>query len=252
MTIQADKREAIKRKIRALLAQSQSNGATEAEAMAFAAKASELMEEYGLTYESIEDIKNERWGGRHAHVNPHTKKRGKRHEVRWCAFHIAQLFDCVCWETQETRTYFGTDIDTLQAHSLTDMVCLAMEAEWAAYNRNGHGAYAHPKSIRFSFLRAMAFRICERLKAMVAQRDASTTKTAHAQGRALMIIPKRDEVKNQLEKYQDQTNLKLRREVKNKTTIKDRQAAKAGLAAGDRVSLNKQMTTETEKLRLSA
>ena len=105
------KREKLLAKIRALLAMTEENGCTEAEAMSAAAAADKLLQEYDLTYSDVDmenEVRGERYGCRRkAFVRPGCKT---EHEVaRWCFQTLLRYFNCRGYaDNDETSVIFGT------------------------------------------------------------------------------------------------------------------------------------------------
>jgi hypothetical protein len=223
MTEQGNKAAAAAR-IRALLAKTTSNGCTEAEAMAAAAKAGELMDRYSLSMSDVE-IKQEKCTTR-------ASEYVKTHPVEGCAVAIARFCGCKVWRAgyagKKTLHYFGLPQDTEVAHYLTDLIRNSMEAEFRAYMRGpGKLQDAHGKTLRRNFMLAMAARVAQRLDVMSAERE----RTAHTStGTALVVV--RNAVVNEFKAL----GFKLKRGSASRGRYNG-DAHRAGRDAGDRVNI---------------
>jgi hypothetical protein len=180
------KRSALLDKIAALLAKTEQNGCTEAEAVAAAELAQKLMVKYGLSLSELQAISSP------ADVcEPDGITIGKRraHEVLHLSKAIAIFTDCKSWYSTEglvhlskdrirrhdrsandpcvVLVYFGLTADVAVAKYLTDTLRNMLDTEWKAFWR----AYPDtPKpsasKARASFMRGMSRRLSRRLYEM--------------------------------------------------------------------------------------
>lgn len=223
MTAEGNKQAAIAR-IRALLAKTTANGCTEAEAMAAAAKAGELMDRYSVTMTDVE-IKAEKCETRTGMA--------KTHPVEGCATAIARFCGCKVWRSgaagRKALSYFGLPQDVEVAMYLTDLIRNCMEAEFKAYMRGpGKLQDAHGKTLRRNFMLSMASRIHSRLMAMAAAREAAAKTNT---GTALVVV------RNAVVDAQFKAlGMKLRAGSRSSGRYNG-DASRAGAAAGDRVNL---------------
>ena len=165
-------RAKIRVKVRALLAMTTDNGCTEAEAMAAAQKAADLMAEYNLSFATVDEVKAERYGARKRDINCGLGRRSP-HEARLLAKTIAQLFGCRAWQTDDSRmVFFGTEADTEAAHQQYVIVVMAMEVEFAAYMRTPgrRDRRRNSRGSRTDFMDAMTSRLNRRLLDICAAR----------------------------------------------------------------------------------
>jgi hypothetical protein len=119
-------------RIRALRSKTMDRGCTEAEAMAAAAKVSELLARYDLTLDEISLRKSECEGARIA------TGRKRRAAVDTCMSPIAAFADCRVWseEGQDGAlhyVFFGLKADVEAARFLHDLVHATFETESAAF-----------------------------------------------------------------------------------------------------------------------
>ena len=228
----SDSKDKITAKIRALLAKTVENGATEAEAIAASDMAARLMQQYDLAHVDVEaEVQAERYGARHR--TPGGNHRKRPHEAILCAKAIGDFWDCKVWSRNKSSVvFFGSVTDTEFAHDMLDMIVAAMEAEWAGYYRNYAGA-GNGRSMRASFMAGMGTRIAERLREMKAARSAADK--AHRGSTALVVV-KGAVVTDKFAAYCRQNNMNLSRRYSNRT-VRDTHAFGAGKAAGGRVDL---------------
>ena len=245
MNSTSDVRSRITLKLRALLAKTVENGATEHEAMAAAEKASELMEEYDLSYADIEQVRDERYGARTRPFGGGTSRRRTHHEASQTHNAIAAFCDCRAWYSGIEMTFFGTVHDTETAHAMADMIRLTMDQEFAGYlNSRQREQGVHGRTLRASFMMGMAHRISTRLRAMKHERDkradttAAATGRADAAGRSLVVVAKSEIVKEKANLYFKEKGWKMGSARSGSRSLGSRAAYHAGAAAGDRVGLN--------------
>ena len=188
-------RTIIKAKLRALFAKTTENGCTEAEALAAAQKASELMSIYNLSYSSEDEVKSERYGARHRPMNGNLQRRNP-HEVRYITNSIGQLFGCKTWRVEKNiRVFFGTELDTESAHNMCDMLCMTMELEFNKFTAS-HPTSLDRRIIRKDFMFGMASRINSRIHQIITAQDIQTTNVAIKTGKSLIVITKKQELQH--------------------------------------------------------
>ncbi len=241
-TTSSDTRAKIVLKLRALLAKTVENGATEHEALAAAEKASELMEEYDLSYTDVEQVRDERYGARRRPFAGGTSRRRTHHEASMVHGAIQRFCDCKCWYSGVELVFFGSETDTETAHHLADMIRVAMDREWASYlNSPQREQGVHGRSLRASFMIGMANRLNKRLDELKAARERNVNRSATTAGqtqagtgRALVLVAKKEIVEERFAKL----GLKLGTKASGRTGGQSAGAYRAGQAAGDRVGLN--------------
>lgn len=231
-----NRREAIKRRIRSLLAKTTTAGCTEEEAAKAAALAGDLMAQYDLSYADVHQVRSDSQYGPRARANfvGGSKRRRSYHEVKMCVPYIARFFDCTSfWYLQEKGgmlVYFGTEFDTEAAHLMTEMIRLTMESEFAAYLKANHNPLRkHGRTMRAGFMTGMAFRLNERLEEVKAARTA----TVNVAGRNALTVIKQELVTEAYAKFLAGAETK-KMKTKRKVNADD---FEAGQAAAEKIGL---------------
>jgi len=230
----------VKARIKALAEKTVSNGCTEAEAMAAAEMVGRLLERYALSMEEI-DLREERCvqvkvpiGGR------------QRRPIDGCVTAIARFCDCKVWVARDgaipSYVFFGFEADTVLARYLFSMVDRAMRTELSAFRAD------HPRlrgtALRRaskSFQQGMAARVADRLDEIHRERDASVA-AQRSTGTAL-VLAKHQVVEDAFR----QTEIRLV-SAGNLGGAHMNGAFRQGLAAGDRVNLNRPVATTGNSL----
>jgi hypothetical protein len=221
----------VKARIKALAEKTVSNGCTEAEAMAAAEMVGRLLERYALSMDEI-DLREERCvevkipiGGR------------QRRPIDGCVTAIARFCDCKVWVARDGATpsyvFFGFEVDTTLAGYLFNVIDRAMRTELLAY-RTGHPRLKSTSLRRASksFQQGMAARVADRLDELHRERDASVA-AQRSRGTALILV------KHQVvEDAFRQTEIRLVSSA-SLSGVRMNGAFRQGLAAGDRVNLNR-------------
>lgn len=234
------KTDAIRARIRALLARTTQNGCTEAEAAAAAAKAGEMLDEYGWAMEDLQE--------KEEIVQDRVKPDGKRVGLvdRTCGA-IAAFCDCKSWKHTDSNgnqsiVYFGREADVSIARYLTSVIERAMEDEWQKF-RKAHFLSGRAQLERTSFHLAMARRLNGRLLVMKAERNRAVNATTGRTTGALVLV-KNAEVENAFA----QLNPKLRSSKSRVRYSPGNAAWAAGVAAGDRLGLHTAIGGSQKKL----
>ncbi len=162
-------------KVKALLAKTVENGATEAEAIAAAQKAAELMAKYDLSTSEF-DIRESEVSQQDRPLDPVMRP----HAIR-VAIEIAQLTGARFWSdgpgaAARVGTFFGITHEVEIAGYLLDICEGAMRREVAAYSRQT-ALFVKRKRERmaYSFLEGMASRLSSRLREMARARRSTGT-----------------------------------------------------------------------------
>ncbi|WP_289016268.1 DUF2786 domain-containing protein [uncultured Methylobacterium sp.] len=207
-------------RIRALRAKTVSNGCTESEALAAAAKAGELMDRYGLTFSDLEIKK--------ARCRQH-EATDRYHDVNLVAGAIARFCSCRLWFEGGRIQYFGLPIDVVIASYMTDLCRSAMNVGFDAFlHSNARPLGQSSRTLRKPFMVAMGCRLSERIEVLASAREAKATT---ADGTALVLVKKAV-----VEEQYRALGLKLT--PGRASRYRDNDAARAaGRAAGDRVNL---------------
>lgn len=188
------RRDAIARKVRALLSKTTANGCTEEEALAAAQTADELMREHDLTFKDTQvELEADVYGARR---RSYSKGARREHPIsNYAATAIGEYWDCKCYQSRRHHAerhneivYFGSKSDTEAAHMMLAMLILAADTEFARY----WNSYKRPEGIKYntgyaSFMTGMASRLAARLREIKKARNAATVTT----GTALVIVKDR-------------------------------------------------------------
>ena len=176
------KRSALLDKISALLAKTQHNGCTEAEALAAAELAQKLMAKYGLSLSELEAIQSP-VDACEVDAMPIGKRRA--HEVVHLSNAIAFFTDTRWWYNRHgiihqpngtlrmheshgvVLVYFGLSADVQVANYLTNTLRTMLDTEWSAFWRAlTTSPRPNARTARMSFMRGMIHRLSKRLYEM--------------------------------------------------------------------------------------
>ena len=136
-----DKRQSIIDKVRALAQKTVDNGASEAEANSAAEKVRDLMREYSLSMEDLDEVANDAYGvGKKPGPNwyrgdKYRDKYGRKivswHHASKSYGAIARLCNVKWWMDNTTRelVFFGARVDIEMAFFLADVVKSALDTE---------------------------------------------------------------------------------------------------------------------------
>ena len=224
------KREKAAAVIQALLNKTTENGASEAEAMAAAEKARELMDRYqieagsaGLEKEGAFKVSIKRG---------HYKTLAVKDRI---AATVAQFCDCKVWLTKHTDEchFFGLKSDADFAGWLIVSLDRFVASGTLAYIAGQPRMDARPRwEAEKAFVLGACVRISERLVLLANERKKSRDGTGD--GRSLVVV-KDAIVTREFEKL----DIKLRSSGKSKTRAVDGGAFNTGRAAGDKASFGK-------------
>jgi hypothetical protein len=238
MTMTNQNREAAIARVVALRAKTTANGCTEAEAMAAAAKAGELMDRYSLSMSDL-DIREEKCRQGQATA--------KQHDVQMCGSAIARFCGCKVWRnSSKGMEFFGLPHDVEVALYLVDLVKNTMDLEFKLWTKTPSypkGQGVHGRTLRRSFNVAFAHRVVIRLKEMTAAREAAART---ATGTALVVV--RNAVVN--EQF---AKLGIRLQRGRSTRYRSHAGAmSAGAAAGDRCNITSGVNGSSTRARIAA
>jgi Protein of unknown function (DUF2786) len=221
----------VKARIKALAEKTVSNGCTEAEAMAAAEMVGRLLERYALSMNEI-DLREERC------VQLNVPMGGKqRRPIDGCVTAIARFCECKVWisrdEIAPSYVFFGFESDTVLAGYLFNVIDRCMRTELSVFR------VSHPRlggvilrQASKSFQQGMAARVAERLNGMQRERDISVA-AQRSTGTALIVV------KHQVvEDAFTQTEIRLV-SAGGQSKMRINGAFRQGLAAGERVNLNR-------------
>jgi hypothetical protein len=227
-SMQPSKRERVKTLIRALLAKTVANGCTHDEALKAAAKASELMATYDLTYEDAQQVRDDIYGlarKQYARTSRHHEATGT-----WRA--ITELTGTRCYFDGPAIVFFGQKQDTELAHFLMDTFIASSETEWQAFRKRNKFADTSIRG-RKSFMRGIVGRINERLGDIRRAREAEQAAVPEG-SRALVLL------KNQIvnDRYAPiAKELRLISRGTRRVGANNLHNYEAGRKSGDRVSI---------------
>lgn len=230
MTATTAQQKKIAARIKALMAKTAENGATEEEALSAMQKARELMDKYGLTKEQIElDA---------ATIDQQKVKRDnfKTFVIKdQIALLVGRYCDCKVWlnRKEATITFFGTEQDRQFAAWLIESLDLFVRNQTIRFMesagfRNGAGPWDKQKG----FMVGCIQRINHRLHLLCEERQ----KQARPNGRGTSLVVVKMSLVNSAFA---QIGLKLGKGGKSGGMKGDGSAFAAGVAAGDRATFNR-------------
>jgi hypothetical protein len=239
----------VKGRIKALTEKTVANGCTEAEAMAAADMVGRLLERYALSMDEIE-IRTARCVQAEAPIGGR-----RRRPIDGCVPTIARFCDCKVWlarapardpeqpdfdrmQPGSRYVFFGFETDTVLATYLFAVIDRAVITETAAFKRlNSRFRGVRLRQASTSFQHGVVGRVSERLDAMLAARDA-TVRAQRSTGTALILAKNRV-----VEDAFRETDVRLM----SMSAMGGRvitTAFRAGWAAGDRVNLNRPVSSD--------
>lgn len=234
----------IKKKVHALLAKTVSNGCSEHEAMAAAAKAGELMDFYSL---QITDIEIRETKCKHLEITLDTVIGGK---LDACVVAIGKFCDTKSWFTRGRKIhggpitqgavyhFFGLEQDVEMAEYIYKILDHAVEGGLESFKRTDAYKNAHrKKAATKSFSTAFSSRIYWRLVEMKKERNVELAKQEAAMertGRAVLVV-KQDHVESE---FNRDLGIKLVTRSSSKRSYNS-DAYAAGFAAANKVNINK-------------
>jgi hypothetical protein len=242
-----NERDKIKERVAKLLNMTLNRGATENEAMQAAEKAAELMAHYDIEANEL-SIRSARAVKQQVAV----RKYGSLKIAAPIARHIAQLCDCMYWQSPEidprdadlplvwqrmvtTIVFFGLPEDAEIAAYLFDLSSNAIVAEIDSYKASQDyrcevEAGVNGRTAIMSFINGMEKTLCSRLDVL---RDEKHQAVQQATGRSLVVVKEA-----QIEEDFAATGIKLVSGGGSYRSGGSSGAAASGRAAGGRVSLS--------------
>jgi hypothetical protein len=217
--------ERVKRIIRGLVEKNESNGASEAEALASAEKVGALLQKYDLELSQVmlDGMKN---------TMTKTKVFAADDAGSSLVVGIGHLCSLVVYRETGTAGFayvlFGHDVDVELAKYLFEICSEAMESEWVDYGSK-HG---FTKKQRESFRRGFGGRVHDRMIELKRQRDEERRKHVQMSGCTDLVIVKDQLVQAEFEKE----GIRLRSTVRRFSN--DSHAYGHGHTAGGKVNLN--------------
>jgi len=219
--------------IKALCNKTIDKGCTEAEALAAAAKVSELLTNYNLSMDKVFLESTNCVTGKIS------TNRRRNHPVQLCMVGIAEFCDCKCWKMQHGSNgveyyFFGLDTDVELAKYLYSVIYSAIEFETTRYKFSP--AYTQEirisrKTLSTSFQKGMSGRIHHRLKELKRQRTKDEYQPIC---NTSLVVVKQDKVSKEFAKL----DMKLKNAQSSNGRVNS-SAYYAGYSAADKVNLNR-------------
>ena len=222
-------------KIRALMAKTTESGASEAESMAAAMKARELIDKYNITLSAVQ-VKN------NANIDLQVIENANKDRFYFISPAIAKFTDCKTWTAGNNLIFMGCGPDTGFALQLYAMLRATRDRELKRYRGTSeyHDELAkghNGRALGTTFTQGFVARVSERLKQMKSESAPQTT------GQALVIV------KNQvIDDAMRAKGIKLRTRSISSAGTNSRSATEAGRRAGDRASFNRGVANSSHKL----
>lgn len=243
----------IKKTVHSLLSKTVENGCSEAEAMAAAVKAGELMDFYNL---QITDIDIRETKCKHLKIELATVIGGK---LDGCITAIGRFCDSKTWFSRGYKLYggavqrggiynfFGLEQDVEMAEYIYKLLEHAIERELKVFKKTDAYKNAHrKKAATKSFCSAFSSRIYWRLLEMKKERDAELDRKSQEMertGRAVLVI-KQDYIEDEFDR---ELGIKLSSRKVSRRSF-NAAASSAGAAAADKVNINKGIGQKTTAL----
>jgi hypothetical protein len=243
--LEQDKRTALLDKITALLAKTQHNGCTEAEAVAAAELAKKLMAKYGLSLTELQAIPSPIEA---CEPGATSIGRHRAHEVLRLSNAIAFYTDTKTWfqrhgiihgkdgrfRVHESKgiivIFFGLSADVEVANYLTNTLRVMLDTEWNAFWRAYPGRpKPNARTARASFMEGITDRVKQRLYEM----KRAQSRVVVNDCRDIVLVKKQI-----VEAAFEASGVRPRRESRSVRFCGDAISATAGYAAGGRVSIS--------------
>ena len=223
-------KQSILKKLKAFSQRTVENGCTEAEAVAAAQAMQSLQDQYNCTLTELDISLTE--------YTKDSMSLGKKvkHPV-WGALYGLQAFCEVKLVANGSKlTIFGQQHKVDNAMYLISLMQSSMELEFLKYKQSAdyeeEAFYHHARSIRSSFMNAMASRLCNRLEQMHRESRSNVEQPKASNGTALVIV-----ADHALDDAFRKEFPRLRSGGRRHTSNRSAGASKAGRSAGDRVGL---------------
>jgi hypothetical protein len=232
-------RNSIIDKIKALLAKTTANGATEAEMLSALDKASTMMDAYDITDEELQVAKDE---AAMLHADPPDLK--DPHSIKWrLSYGVAKFCSVQIFRSRRETGLrcIGMPSDVQFAMWLLDNLADFVFAELYAHVIGCLAPQSERRIIIRSFTAACCDRISDRLIALVERSKTARTSS----GRELVVI--RDAA---IEAFMKDKGIRLRTCSGHSPSNVDAAAEAAGRAAGDRATFGRPVTGAVGVLRI--
>jgi hypothetical protein len=232
-------REGIIEKIKALLAKTTENGATEAEMLSALDKASAMMDAYDITDAELQIAKDEAVT---QHCDPPDLK--DPHQIKWrLTYAVAQFCGVQIFRSRHETGLrcIGAPSDTQLAMWLLDTLADFVFAELYAHLVGCLAPKGERRVIMRSFTQACCSRITDRLLELVER--SKTARTSN--GRELVLV--KDAA---IKAFMKEHDIHLRTTCCGSSSNVDSAAQAAGRAAGDRASFGRPVSGAAGVLRI--
>jgi hypothetical protein len=232
-------RNSIIEKIKALLAKTTANGATEAEMLSALDKASAMMDAYDITDADVQDAKDE---AAMLHADPPDLK--DPHNIKWrLCYGVRQFCNVEIYRSRHETglNCIGLPNDVQFAMWLLDSLADFVFAELYAHLIGCLAPQSERRIIIRSFTAACCERITDRLLALVERSKAART----SNGRELVVI--KDAA---IKACMKDRNIHIRTCSGHAPSTVDAAAQSAGRAAGDRATFGRPVSGAAGVLRI--
>lgn len=219
-------KETIKKRIKALLAKTTENGASENEAISALYKAKELMIEYFISENDLKDpFAFEKC------VFKEVKREKSGYDLTLFLGYLSKLFDCEYFYNRSKVTFFGFEQDADLCVYFYDFILRSCLSEKDKYMKSNEvkvlKSMYHGKTLASAFIKGFLVAISEKMDDMYKDRNRTIEQKA-----GLVVFDKMNKVTQQ---YQEQ-NIKVRK-VQNRLDVMVESAFLQGQERGNKVEL---------------
>jgi hypothetical protein len=232
-------RNSIIEKIKALLAKTTANGATEPEMMAALARASAMMDAYDITDEDVQLTKDE---AAMLHADPPDLK--DPHKIKWRLCHAVGKF---------------CNVQIYRSRNQSGLKCIGMpsDVQWAMWLLDNQAdfvfasLYAHligclaPQDDRCVKIRSFTVACCDRISDRLLELAEQSKMARTSNGRELVIVKD-----TAIKAFMKDNKIRLRKVGMYSSPNIDAAAQAAGYAAGEQASFGRPVTGAAVVLRL--
>lgn len=235
-----DKKEKILKKIKALLNRTVANGATFNEAEIAFRKAGQIMKEYCISEQEVNDFQP-------TNFIESKVKMTRFGDFTTLATAIADFFDCeFFWQRGLKRgTFFGYDVDAELCVYFYDIAKNALESGIKNFKKS----YKYhcltynnsPSKLTLSYIRGFCLKLASKLKEMKKEQDAEILSTGTS-----LILVKQEMVKSEFDKLHQDI-----KEQKSRSIDVDSIALNAGVDDAKKVQFHKGIKTKENILQIA-
>ena len=224
-------------KIHALRAKTVAAGCSEAEALSALAAIARLMDRYDIQNADLADIEQEVYGGSFREYGMGSK-RITFHPTKYFWRHIARMLGCRSYQDGRKYVIFGEREAVQTAFYMIDLLRATADMEWTRFNkaRTDRGEISGA-TVRSSWMAGYCVRISERIKEVIAEREAAGRRMqAESNQCAAVMVLRNKQGLAKWEQWKASKGLKLRHTRKS-FTIGSASAMAAGSRTGSSVNL---------------